>query len=245
MRPERQAPVSPPRWALSPWAVLARRAAWWWEVSRHVRHFCSPLKVEGADHFSSARKPLIVIPNHSSHFDTAVVYQMIPPPLRWRTAIAAAADRFYQTWWRGVRFSLLYNTFPIERGGGRRALDHADWLLEHGWSLIIYPEGHRSRNGEIMPFHHGVSILALEHRVPVVPMYIHGTRAILPPGVKRAVHPAPVTVAIGEPVTLEPGMSVLEGTARLEEMMRALAAPFLPQPAPAEPGEVRQPVPAG
>jgi long-chain acyl-CoA synthetase len=167
--------------------------------------------------------------------DNLIVFQAIPPPLRWRTAIAAAADRFYTTWGKGVRFSLLYNAFPIERGGGRRALDYAEELLDTGWSLIIYPEGHRTRNGEIMPFHHGVSILALEHRVPVVPMYIHGTRQIMPPGVRRPVVPGPVAVVIGEPARLEPGLSVPEGTAVLEQSLRALAAPFLPE-------ELRAPV---
>jgi 1-acyl-sn-glycerol-3-phosphate acyltransferase len=247
MRPESHAAVAPPRWALSPWARAVRRTAWWWEVTRHVEHFCSPLTIQGAEHLLSAPKPLIVIPNHASHFDTGVVYHAIPPPLRWRTAIAAAADRFYRVWWKGARFSLLLNAFPIERGGGRRALDYAGELLEHGWSLIVYPEGHRSRNGEVQPFHHGVSILALEHRVPVVPMYVHGTREILPPGVRHAVTPGPVTVAIGEPVLLEPGLSVPEGTARLEASLRLLAEPFVPQELPveaAEPVDVRTPVPA-
>ncbi len=248
MRPQTHPSVPPPRWALSPWARTIRRAAWWWEISRHVNHFCSPLNIDGAERLLSAPKPLIVIPNHLSHFDTAVAYQAIPPPLRWRMAIAAAADRFYRGGWKGARFSLTLNAFPIERGGGRRALDYAGELLDKGWSLIVYPEGHRSRNGEVQPFHHGVSILALGHRVPVVPMYIHGTRAILPPGVQRAVQPAPVTVAIGEPVLLDPGLTVPEGTAVLEAAMRAIAGPFLPQELPveaAEPVGVHAPLPAG
>ena len=162
-------------------------------------------------------------------------------------AIAAAADRFYRVWWKGARFSLTFNAFPIERGGGRRALGYAEELLDKGWSLIIYPEGHRSRNGEVQPFHHGVSILALEHRVPVVPMYVYGTPEILPPGMPKAVGPAPVTVAIGEPVLLEPGLSVPEGTAVLEAATRAIAQPFVPKelrgPVPAV--DVREPVHAG
>lgn len=238
MRPYAVAPVAPPHWALSVWARGIRRAAWWWEVTRHVQQFCSPLELVGGEHFSQVREPVIFIPNHASHFDNVVVFHVIPPPLRWRTAIAAAADRFYRTWWKGVRFSLLYNAFPIERGGGRKALTHADWLLEHGWSLIIYPEGHRSRNGEIQPFHHGVSILALAHQVPVVPLYLSGTAAIMPPGHRHPLRPARVTVTVGPPVTLEPDLAVPDGTARLEEAMRALAEPFRPKVAAPEPVEV-------
>lgn len=230
MRPQFFATTAPPRWALSPWARLVRRATWRWEVARHVGYYCSPLRVEGAHHFSSVPKPVIIIPNHASHFDTVVALHVIPPPLRSRTAIAAAADRFYQTWWRSVRFSLRYNAFPIERGGGRRALDYADELIERGWSLVIYPEGHRSRDGRVQPFHHGVSILALQHRVPVLPVYMHGTAAIIPVGTKNATGPVPVTVTIGEPVLLDPSLSITEGTAVLEEAMRALERRFLPEP---------------
>lgn len=246
MRPETHAAVAPPRWVLSPWARAVRRAAWRWTITRHVDHYCSPIRIEGSHNFFAAHTPLIIIPNHTSHFDTLVALHVIPPPLRWRTAIAAAADRFYQTRWRGARFSLTYNAFPIERGGGRRALDYADELLDRGWSLIVYPEGHRSRNGEVQPFHHGVSILALEHRVPVLPIYMSGTAAIIPPGTRDAVGPVPVTVTIGEPVTLDPGMGVLEGTARLEEAMRELARPFLPEELrlPVEPAGATEPVAA-
>ncbi len=243
MPPASPAQVSPPRWALSPWAQAFRRATWWWEVTRHVRHYCSPLTVAGGEHLASAWAPVIFIPNHLSHLDNLVVFDVIPPRLRRRTAIAAAADRFYRTWWKGIRFSLLYNAFPIERGGGRRALDYAEELLDRGWSLIVYPEGTRSRNGEVQPFHHGVSILALEHRVPVIPIYMYGTAAIMPVGSRTAGRAGPVNVGVGAPVWLEPGISIPEGTAQLEEAMRAIARPFLPPMTPVPVGEL--PVRAG
>lgn len=248
MRSETRAAVAPPRWALSPWAQAIRRAAWWWEITRHAQHFCSPLTVEGAEHLLAAPRPLIVAPNHTSHLDTLVLLHILPPPLRSRTAIAAAADRFYTTWWKGVRFSLRYNAFPIDRNrGGRKALDYADWLLDHAWSLVVYPEGHRTRNGEIQPFHHGVSILALRHQVPVVPVYMHGIAAILPTGARNAIQPGPVKVVIGAPVMLEPSMSVPEGTAVLEAALRALAEPYLPNAVAPEPQpiDVREPALSG
>jgi 1-acyl-sn-glycerol-3-phosphate acyltransferase len=222
------APVKPPRWATSPWARTIRSAAWWWEVSRHVKHYCTPLRVEGQEHFDRTRTPAIFIPNHRSHLDSLVSYEVIPPRLRRRTAIAAASDRFYRVGWKGAKFSLLYNAFPIERGGGRKALEYAEELLDKEWALIVYPEGTRSRDGTVQPFHHGVSILALGHRVPVIPIYMHGTAAIMPVGSRRLGRPGPVTVAIGEPVWLEPGISIPEGTAILEESMRALELRFTP-----------------
>ena len=163
-----------------------------------------------------------------AHLDSLVSYGCIPSRLRRRTAIAAAADRFYRVRWKGAKFSLLYNAFPIERVGGRKALEDAEELLDKELALIVYPEGTRSRDGRVQPFHHGVSILALEHRVPVIPIYMHGTAAIMPVGSRRLGSPGPVTVAVGAPVWLEPGISIPEGTSILEESMRALEYRFTP-----------------
>jgi 1-acyl-sn-glycerol-3-phosphate acyltransferase len=193
-----------------------------------VHRCCSPLRIEGQEHFERTRTPAIFIPNHRSHLDNLVAYEVIPPHLRRRTAIAAAADRFYRTWYKGARFSLLYNAFPIERGGGRKALGYAEELLDRGWALIVYPEGTRSRDGRVQPFHHGVSILALEHRVPVIPIYMHGTAAIMPVGSKTLGSPGAVTVGVGAPVWLEPGISIPDGTAQLEGAMRALERRYEP-----------------
>jgi len=172
--------TEPHRWQTQLWARVARRTGRPWVMMRHMKRLCRPFTVEGSERLRDVRGPAVIIANHTSHFDTPAVLNALPSRLRERAAIAAAADRFYRVWWKGARFSLTLNAFPIERGGGRRALDYADELLDKGWSLIVYPEGHRSRNGEVQPFHHGVSILALAHRVPVVPMYMYGTRAILP-----------------------------------------------------------------
>ncbi|MBT5715170.1 1-acyl-sn-glycerol-3-phosphate acyltransferase, partial [Candidatus Poribacteria bacterium] len=69
-------------------------------------------------------------------------------------------------------------------------------------SLLIFPEGTRSRTGEIAEFKPGLGLLALELDVPVVPTYIHGTYAALPVGrvVPRA---APVHVTFGEPIPVD------------------------------------------
>lgn len=223
-RKQTSAPVEakPHRWALSFWARGFRRLARRWLVTRHVRRFCSPLELEGLGHFSLLKTPALIIANHSSHFDTLIVLSTLPGRLYDRTAVAAAADRFYRRKLQGLRFSLTYNAYPISRGGGSAALAYSEWLMQRGWSLLIFPEGTRAKGGQPPPFHPGPAILALRQRVPVLPIYIEGACNILPPGTRRS-RPAAVTVRVGVPLSFDAGTPVAEATAAMEAAMRALA----------------------
>jgi len=216
--------VAPPRWALSFPARFLRPLAHWWFVDRKVRRFCSPLKLEGVENLAGVKTPAIFIANHTSHFDAYLVSSVLPPRLRYRAAMAAAADRWYaRKKLRAAWFSFLVNIYPIQRGGGRAALAYSEWLLESGWSLIIFPEGTRAKRGHMEAFKYGVAILALGQRVPVVPIYLAGTAGILAAG-ERSARPAPVSVRIGAPLTFEPDTPLQEAVARLEEGVRVTAA---------------------
>jgi 1-acyl-sn-glycerol-3-phosphate acyltransferase len=214
--------TEPHRWQTSAWARVARRVGRHWVMSRHVRRYCRPFEVEGREKLKNVRGPAIIIANHSSHFDTPVVLTSLPGHVRERTAVAAAADKFYRgtkrTWW----YSLFWNTFPINRGGGKAALDYPMSLLQRGWSILIYPEGGRSKSGQVQRFRHGVTVMAMMAKVPVVPVYIEGLREVMPKGVREP-RPGAVSARIGDPVSLEGTESVPDGTAMLENAMRELA----------------------
>jgi 1-acyl-sn-glycerol-3-phosphate acyltransferase len=215
--------VEPHRWALSLWARLFRRLARPWTVRSHVRKFCQPLTVEGKDILEAVDSPLLIIANHTSHFDTVIVLSLLPDKIYDRTAVVAAADRMYRERIKGMWHSLRYNAFPITRGGGRQALAYSQWLLGHNWSLLIFPEGQRSRTGELLPFHGGPAILALSQSIPILPIHITGAHNILPPGTKYS-QPAPVHVRVGQPLRLAPGTQIGEAKSAMEEAMRALAS---------------------
>jgi 1-acyl-sn-glycerol-3-phosphate acyltransferase len=114
---------------------------------------------------------MIVAPNHVSYLDPIWVSIPIERPLR------------YMTWDKMTRLPLLgplmrtYGAFPVnvDKGrGDRAALRHSLEHLRAGGSLMIFPEGARTRNGKLMPFKPGVIRLALDTDVPIVPVTIIG-----------------------------------------------------------------------
>lgn len=219
--------AKPHRWALSFWARAYRRLARPWDVDKHVHRFCKPMTVEGQENLSGIDHPLLIMANHTSHFDTIIVLSALPRKIWDRTAVVAAADRMFRERVKGMLHSLRYNAFPITRGGGREALAYSQWLLHNRWSLLIFPEGQRSRTGEMMPFHGGPAILALGQHVPVLPLYIKGASDILPPGSPTS-QPAPVLVRIGKPIHFAQGTSIPEAKHAMEEAIRALMSAVAP-----------------
>jgi 1-acyl-sn-glycerol-3-phosphate acyltransferase len=214
--------TDPHEWQTSLPARAARRVGRYWTQTRHVRRFARPLSIEGRENLKGVRGPALIIANHTSHFDTPVVLHALPEQIRSRTAIAAAADRFYRTTKRSWWYSLFINSFPIKRGGGMAALDYPMKLLNGGWSILIFPEGGRFKPGQVQRFKHGPTIMAMHFKVPVIPVYLEGLHNVMPKG-QRTPKAAEVHVRLGKPISLEGVESVPDGTAMLEQAMRDLA----------------------
>jgi 1-acyl-sn-glycerol-3-phosphate acyltransferase len=215
--------TEPHRWQTQLWARMLRRGYRTAILSRHMRRLCQPLTIEGGENVAGVTGSALIIANHTSHFDTPVLLTSMPAKIRGRTAVAAAADRFYRPGRRSWWFSLFWNTYPIARGGGMKALDYSLELLKQRWSILIFPEGGRFKPGQVQRFHHGATILAMQAKVPVIPVYLEGLHKLMPKG-QRHVEPGPASVRIGAPVSLDGVASVPEGTAMLEQALRSLAA---------------------
>ncbi len=96
----------------------------------------------------------------------------------------------------------LAGYIPVDRSGGKKALkslDEAAKRIAGGTSVIIFPEGTRSRDGQIHPFKAGGMILAIKSKVPLVPLAIHGTYELLPKG-KLFAKSGKVVIVFGEPI---------------------------------------------
>ena len=129
--------------------------------------------------------PVIFVANHSSHLDTPTILRAMPTAWRKRTAVAAAADYFYKSRWRARGVALLFNTIPMGRTGGglnSGASDHVHKLLDEQWNLLIFPEGTRSREGDIGKVKSGAAVLAAQHNLNIVPIWVGGTHEAMPPG---------------------------------------------------------------
>ena len=72
-------------------------------------------------------------------------------------------------------FRSLFNVFPLPRSSGfRRSFAHAGEALDHGYSVLIFPEGRRSEDGRLHAFRPGIGLLAMQSRVPVLPVALRG-----------------------------------------------------------------------
>jgi 1-acyl-sn-glycerol-3-phosphate acyltransferase len=144
------------------------------------------LNALGRDRFDDIPPPVVLVANHSSHLDTPAILRALPLKWRQRTAVAAAADYFYNKRAVANAVALIFNTVPIMRRGGGGvnggAFDHVDHLIEQRWSLLIFPEGSRSRTGELGRLRSGAAVIAQRHDIPIVPIRITGTHDAMPPG---------------------------------------------------------------
>jgi 1-acyl-sn-glycerol-3-phosphate acyltransferase len=168
--------------------------------------------VDGVMNLDRTAGPVIFVANHCSHVDTPVILRALPWRWRARTAVAAAADYFYKSRLVAQAVSLAFNTVPVERNGERvrpDAVSVLDRLVAERWSLVVFAEGTRSRDGRVGALQAGAAVLAAHHGLPIVPIYVSGTHATMPPGRRwmrrrRGGRRQQVRVAFGPPISPRP-----------------------------------------
>jgi 1-acyl-sn-glycerol-3-phosphate acyltransferase len=140
--------------------------------------------------------PLVFASNHESALDIWVLVEKLP-----RTVRFIAKRELFQIPIFGW-YLRLGGHIPVDRRNHAQAvqaLRAAAAAVRAGTSLIVFPEGTRSRDGRVQPFKKGPFALAMEARVPVVPVAVSGSAAVTPRGLV-AVWPGPIRVAVGEPI---------------------------------------------
>lgn len=139
-----------------------------------VRVFCAPLRTSRAAELDLLSGPMVIVANHASHLDIPALLAALPPRLRHRTAVAAAADYFYRSPLLGAACTVGIGTFPFSRQG-RDGTHRAAELLADGWNVALFPQGSRGA-ADHLPFRLGVGHLLLQSRVAALPIGISGTR---------------------------------------------------------------------
>lgn len=209
-------------WAREPWA-RAVRALLTEAGTRGVVAAVAPSIVMNRDRLSRLGGPLIFAANHSSHLDTAIVLSALPFRFRQHAVVAAGADYFFDRQWKAAWWSLAMNVIPVERTKVTRKSAHlAAQLLRDGWNLVIFPEGGRTPDGWMQDFRGGAAYLSSKAGVPVVPVFIQGSRRILGKGARR-LRPGRTHVLFGNPMIAHEGEDVRKFNQRIEDAVTALA----------------------
>lgn len=153
-------------------------------------------QVEGQRHLKG---PALFVSNHTSLLDVVVLPAILPRRIKW-VAKRELLKVPVWGWAFGATGAIL-----IDRRNAREAkarMGTAIRGLPDDTSVVIFPEGTRSRNGALLRFKRGVFHLALASRLPVVPIGIHGARPLVPEG-QWWVQAGEVCVTVGEPLPTE------------------------------------------
>ena len=182
-------------------------------------------------------KPLLLIANHITAFDVPLILYALPGHMRRHTATAMAADILRD--WRRRRnqgswllnslgpftwllVTMLYNVFPLPRSAGfRRSFQHAGEALDHGYNVLVFPEGHRSEEGHLQPFRAGIGLLADESQTSLLPVALKGLGE-MQAGRRRWFRSGKLEIIVGTPVSFDGNAAIEEITDRLQDEMRRL-----------------------
>ncbi len=139
--------------------------------------------------------PFIYAPNHQSHLDILALLGHLPGATRF------AAKR--ELWSHAIVGGVLdtLGMIPIDRDASEQSIDILNEAAhEDSSSIVIFPEGTRSRDGRLRDFKKGAFVLAIATGLPIVPVCCRGTRRLMPRGSQLTVVPGDIDIFIEPPI---------------------------------------------
>jgi long-chain acyl-CoA synthetase len=223
-------PQWPHRWPVN-WL---RVAALYLIVFPFVRVMGRP-RVRGAETLKDWKGSLLFVSNHLSMVDHALILWALPGRFRRRLSIAMDGELLREwlnppvdaSWLTRLRHrgqyvlvAFFFNVFAMpQETGVRRSFEFAGEMMDRGFSVLVFPEGRRSPDGEMKPFRHGTGLLAKQLNAPVVPIRLEGIHELRQLG-KHFASPGAITVNIGSPVKFATDNTPEEISAQLEARVR-------------------------
>ncbi|HET7840898.1 MAG TPA: 1-acyl-sn-glycerol-3-phosphate acyltransferase, partial [Terriglobia bacterium] len=227
-----------PRWAQS-WPARLLRAAAFTVLARPALLILGWPRVSGRENLRAAEGPVLVVANHVTYFDPALILHALPARLRRRLAVAMDGERlesmrrpppdngFFRSLLNRFKYFAvvaLFNVFPLPRQAGfRKSFAFVGDLIDRGWSVLIFPEGELTRDGHIAPFRAGIGLLATGLGAPVVPARLGGLFALKQAGKRRAPR-GQITIALGSPMPINTARPAEEIAREIQEQVAALGA---------------------
>lgn len=174
----------------------------------------TPVALRGAEHLPDG--PFILMSNHQSNFDILSLIATVPRRVYW-IAKKELFDipLFGPSMRRG-------GYIPLDRSDGRKALksmENAAAVIRGGSSVVMFPEGTRSRDGQLLPFKRGGFMLAVRAGVPVIPVTINGSGRVNPGGLIR-LYSGRITLTLHAQVIIPDGMKKSESEGWLMETVQ-------------------------
>jgi 1-acyl-sn-glycerol-3-phosphate acyltransferase len=211
--------VGPPGLLLS-WVLQSKRVLYWLgHGGVGMALFLAGIRYKVVGRENVPPGAVVYCSNHESNVDPAVLFQGLHPMLH----IFYKAE-LHKVPLMGTAFD-IGGFVAVERADRHKAfasVDTAAESLRRGNSFLIFPEGTRSRGGELLPFKKGGFIMALKAQVPVMPVAVSGGRASMRKG-SAIVRPVTVTVRIGTPIPTE-GMTIDDRDVLIERTRAAVSA---------------------
>jgi long-chain acyl-CoA synthetase len=185
--------------------------------------------------------PLLIIANHVTAYDGPLIQYALAGPYRRRVAVAMMGEMLddYRHWrnpdWppghKGLYVlgppaywlvTALFNVFPLPRQRDfQRSFAHAGKALDHGYNVMVFPEGTRSAEGQLAQFRPGIGLLVKQSYVPVVPVGIRGLGE-LKTRERRWFRSGILEVHVGEAIRFGPEETEAAITARLHDEVERL-----------------------
>jgi 1-acyl-sn-glycerol-3-phosphate acyltransferase len=167
--------------------------------------------------------------NHSSHLDFVIIWAALPPKLRARTRPVAGSDYWMKGRLRRYLADNVFRAILIERAGptssaatATQSIQQIAYGMGDDKSIIVFPEGTRSMNGEVKSFKSGLYHLCrMKPDLELVPVYLANMNRILPKG---EVLPVPLLgrVIFGVPMHMRSNEDKAEFLARAREAVLSL-----------------------
>ena len=155
------------------------------------------VKMHGLENIEKGQ-PYVVMLNHQSHVDVWALIGYLPLQLRWVMKQELRDIPFF-----GIGCERMGHVY-IDRKNPEKSHEELKSLHEKfasGTSVVFFPEGSRNE-GELLPFKKGGFVIALQGKVPILPIAINGSRSVLPRGSKKVI-PGRIDVYIHTPVSVD------------------------------------------
>jgi len=224
------------RWPQS-WLVRGIRVLVYHAISLPYIMIMARPKIIGRGRLKDFRGPALIISNHITQIDIGFLMTALPARLRNRLGVAMQGEMlrsmrhppeewfFLKRWWEQLQYVLiaaLFNVFSLpQRAKYQESFRFAGELADKGYSVLIFPEGRRTQDGNFSPFRSGIGLLATQLNLPIIPMRIDGLFEFKITK-KQYAPPHSIEVRIGDPVRFGPGTDPEEIARELQRIVQSL-----------------------